>query len=258
MVSKFLLWSYFSCVLIFAVGYLTLEESFSQLTHRNSFLLSIFSCGESPRRHRAYLWLSLMESDRLQARRYWSRMTRRIYQREPNIFGRFLVPSCSLCCFFLMVGLLIKATGVQRYEHTCCSEASPQGINSSLLIDTAIRLSNPFMGSSTQWGSLSSSTHPPIIFFFHPFGTLSFQCCSLGWNFGECFAPLPPFLFAWCLVLLFWISSWCIPQYTSVVGGKLQNLRPLIGYSWGCICLVMNLNPGINFGTGVSIGEWDR
>ena len=110
----------------------------------------------------------------------------------------------------------------------CCSEVSPQGINSSLLIDTAIRLSNPFMGSSTQWGSLSSSTHPPIIFFFHPFGTLSFQCCSLGWNFGECFAPFPPFLFAWCLVLLFWISSWCIPQYTSVVGGKLQNLRPLI------------------------------
>lgn len=33
----------------------------------------------------------------------------------------------------------------------------------------------PFVGSSTQWGSLSSSTSP--IIFFLPFGTLSFQCC---------------------------------------------------------------------------------
>jgi hypothetical protein len=48
---------------------------------------------------------------------------------------------------------------VRRYEHAHCLVGFiPKEHDSLLLIDTVIRLLNPLMGQSTQWGSLSSST----------------------------------------------------------------------------------------------------
>ena len=141
-----------------------LEESFSQLTHRIAFCFPYSAVGKVPGDTEHIFDYIFKESNRLQARRYWSRMMRMIYQRAWSFLG--VSGSILFTLLFVpTVGLSIKARVLRRYEQARGLEVSFQGINSLLLIDKVIRLSNPLWDRQLN-GAHSQAVH--LSYFFHP------------------------------------------------------------------------------------------
>lgn len=119
---------------------------------QDSFSLSRFSCGESPRRYRACPRLFYGKQPALST-------TVLVEDGEkdlPESLG--LVPgSLSFTLsFFFDGGPSIKARVCEDMSISVARRFHPR-MDSSLLIDIVIRLLNLY-GSSTQWGSLSGST----------------------------------------------------------------------------------------------------
>jgi len=127
-------------------------------------MLSIFSCGESPRRHRAYLWLSY-------GKRPAPSTTVLVEDDENDLpeslifFGGFWFHLVHSVVFPWRWGLRLRR-GCAKIWACPLLGGFIQRINSALLIDTVIRLLNPLWDHQLN-GAHSQAVHH-LLYFFHP------------------------------------------------------------------------------------------
>jgi len=198
------------------------EESLSQLAHRKSFSLFIFSCGESPRRYRACPRL-------FHGKRPPLSTTVLVEDGGNDLHGMgfvsFRAPSHPLCDFPRRVSF-DKGAGVRRYEHACCSLVASMR-SPSLLIETVMRLLTP------SWSFQLNGAHSRSSLLFFPFLEPRRSKASLVYPlvkgellfFSSGILILPFCMMCWLFLNFFMVYT---PMYHNVMGGGLQNLTPLI------------------------------